>query len=1185
MKITTPLELAKAIEKKNGDAMWRYDFVVPAELSATKKKEYHFEFPDKTSDQIKNGFKSKSGKFQFPGRGWKDVKSVPDFLKKSGTLNDAYTGISMYLKFVKDLYVIDFDEGFHDTEPTSDTFNPFFKFCIDQKTIFIQTKKGYHFYFYLPGTPDFTCFTQIQSEDCFGAVDILGRKMPSVNNVVEASHHEVQNGELGVKGIKSVPWEDMSEFLNVDRMLGKSKKNDKQTKKEKNENKAICSDGQELDREKFCGYLARLRKEDHPTITDKKSRYHYEDFCKVGMICKNNFGDDEVGFDVWRTWVREDPYIADDTDRGHSHRSSQYLLEKWNSYEEVANPLTWKTLRSWANDDDPSKNTYQEIYDQCGLDGMVEYMNGFLMLNVATSEILYENPNETKHYDTMPCMFGEMSKVVLIFDKYTIFVPDAKGEVKPKNPFSLWKKHIGCRHVNRIVFDPSPTAPTDVYNLFGGFEISKLDVNDMTLKEAEQGCRHLLEHIFRVWCHGNQVHYDFVLNWFSFLLQKPWIKIGILLAVKSKEGAGKGIVFDFMRSILGGRLYAQITSLDQLIGTHNSVLEGRLLINGDEIIWGGNIKDGNSMKAVITETEVWIHEKYRARYRVQNTSAICISSNEDRSLSAREGDRRSFGLELSNLWAGRQKSAEHKAYFCNISGTNHHGIASDKAQAFAKVLYSRDLTHFVPQNAPITELLTEQMERNYTPLQKFWKDLLNQGSFTIEDRFKKQTRETYVEQNDFGAVEKQRWLDYDEEQLLWGNVGEKWGNGFKDVETSYENTNTPILAYAFCEHSDFHDDSPFKLWKSALRSEAVQKCLEDDHIEPLTKEEVERIPIHISFLNQVLQRQGGRKWEKEEQHALPSELQGYTWTKGEGWNGGCYLENLDLEDDYYPWGLRQEHLQEEGKGSLRMEKKYNWDGEEETAWEFGATKGNKAPVSWHFDNDVPDMFEEITAMAENSHADPSAEAVFGGSIKGDNKLHDWRHTPVHYYRDNGDGDIFFKDEDEEKTTNSGYVHRDYDKKFGKLEVLEPEAFTEYVEKWREGVTADNHKEDLVEKEWFGADGQLFFKKKNEKITRWVYDRDWVYHRYKESVGIGYGQENLDKSAFWKGILEMQGGKSSDGNGGVYKTIKCKDNSKDRKAYWKFVSLEKNREMFQKWTGRVVKWDDEEEEEEFPEDWY
>tara|TARA_R110000824_G_scaffold370187_4_gene559762 strand:+ start:531 stop:4064 length:3534 start_codon:yes stop_codon:yes gene_type:complete len=1177
MKIKNPLDLAKEIEEKSGHFCWRQSFVLPADLSKTKKKEYHWEFPGMTEEQLENGKLSSGGRFTFPGRGWGSVDDIPNFMKKDkeAVFANVYSATSIYLKYVPDLYVVDFDDGNHDAgvDEKGDPINPFYKFCVDQSTIIVQTNKGYHFYFWIPGCPDFTCSTKIQSEECFGDVDLLGRKAPNFFNVVEANHHEVFGGDEGIGSISSVPWDTMKEFLNVDRMMGKDRKTDNQTIKEKNETKAICQEGSGLPKKQFLGYLDRLRKTDHPSQMDLRSRWHYEDFVKIGMICKNNFKSDEDGFQIWFNWTKEDPDY-DDENHDHSGRNLQYMMSKWESFKEVPNPLTWKELRRMVNHDDPHQNPYQEIYDQTGISGMVEYMNGFLMLNVATGEILYENPNETKIYDNTLNIYTP-AVALPIFEKYMVKIVDPQTDkVSFKNPFSLWKKNIGRRDVHRMVFDPKPTAPKDVYNFFGGFDVSPLHVSDLTEKEAMETCRHLLDHIYHIWCKGSQELYDYIMNWFAFILQKPWIKIGVLLAVKSREGAGKGIVFDFMRHILGGRLYAQINSLDQLIGSHNSVLEGRLLINGDEIIWGGNIKDGNAMKAVITETEVWIHEKYRARYKIQNTTAIAIASNEDRALSSREGDRRSMGTELANTWAGRQKTPEHRAYFENISGTRHQGIARPKYEAFAKVLYERDMSNFNPQDAPITELLTDQMERNYTPLQKFWKGVLDRGCFQIEDKHKKDTREKYFESGyENQKIEKSRFVKYDDSQLIWGNVSPKFGNGDKEFDWVYEKTKIPILGYAFALHGEAIKD----YWKQYLKhlKETEEYVFPDDcHLKD--------IPIPEFFVEVATKKRGGYRDKSKMEEGWSS----YSWQKNPGgvcgqqhdgsdmfWNKKIpYTPNIKENDketyeDALPWGMRTEHLQppksdlgDHWAPTILRAKNVGGD-TDYPGWHF-----DNRMISWHNEQLENMTWQNVWEMQDNDHLHTGFSQDYGCGR--------WEHAPKDYLR---------KCEKWFEWSEDYGQYKDWDHNTdltdeGRL------VMKSYLDKWVGGVNPSNFKDDLVGRRWFGEDGeQLFLHQRKEKIVKWHYNKSWVYSRYKESAGIGYGQDNIDEGTFWKGIKEMMGD--------TYRSIRLKDQSKDgggvyRGTAWKFVKLEKCREMFQKWTGRLVEWDDgEEDDEEMPNHWF
>ena len=1194
-KIENPEQLAKALEEHHGDAIWRYNWVLPAEHSETNKKEYFWEFPSKTSEEISEGWKSASGKYHFPGRGYKTPKDIPSFMKKDKggeaplPLSKMYPAIGIYLKYVKDLFVIDFDGGDEyctcDEDDNGNPLNAFFKFCMETNTIYIRTKKGYHFYFWMPGVPEFSCSTKLQGEESFGDVDILGRKIPSCFNVIEALHHEVVNGDKGLSGMVSVPWETMKDYLNVARMLGKDKKNlDKQTKKEKIETNAIMSGEVELPADKFKGYLSRLRTEDHRHQQDKKSRYHYEDWLKIGIICKNNFDDDDEGFQVWLDWTREDPDIKVE---GHDHqgRNIKYMTEKWESFGEAPTPSTWKSLRKMANDDDPKRNVFQEIFDSSGEDGVVEYMNGFICMNVSTGgEIIHENPDEIKHYSAVPNIF-KVDGARTIFSKNSIWI-----DGKKVNPFQIWMTSPLQRQVNRIVFDPTPSAPTNVYNMFGGFDVSKIDVSDLSHREAEENCQHLLNHIYNIWCGRNQEIYDYCLNWFAYILQRPWIKIGVLLAVKSREGAGKGIVFDYLRHILGGRLYAQINSIDQLIGNHNSVLEGRLLINGDEIVWGGNIKDGNSLKGVITEQEIWIHEKYRARYKIQNTTAICISSNEDRSMSAREGDRRSFGMELANTWAGRQKTPEHKKYFCDISGTNHFGIARDRVEGFAKVLFERDLTNFNPRNPPITELLTDQMERNWTAVQKFWKGVLERGGFSIEDRFKRPTRVDKPETNDYGTKMITTYLDYDNSQLNWGNVGEHYNNGFKEFKWVYDKTINPLRASAVVPnpthcHSSGHQNSFRFRWEKFL--EEVEKR------GIATIEDKSKVPIPDMFVKVFNRMSGGNGYEKKSEYShnasLSSKLRKYEWTDKVSEHPNArfvplhpYLPDASVRDAHSGMhdmmGLRVEHLQPPIEGDKygsrpRMIRETNIDGETKyPIWHYDFDK-----VLWHFEDLDKSWYEKIDKMEQTHDLYQEDE-----DVPCDLDCN-WEAEPVDYLRHCDDCVVLHKIEEKSQFSSNTYMN--YPDDFSSME-LDEGIIKNYLEKWGNGVNADNFTDDLITREWYDDKGnKLHYCVRKQKITRWCYDKDWVFSRYKETEGLGYGQDKVDEPSFWKSIKEMLGGDKAEG--GQFKNIRITLPDGSRPIMWQFVSITKGREMFEKWTGRKVQWEDGDEEDinDMPDSWF
>jgi hypothetical protein len=1077
MTISNPLDLAKALEEKHNVLMWRKSWVVPANLSSNGKKQYFGEYPSKTPKDIKDGWLSSTGKSTIPGRGY---DTVPQWANKNGDLDNAYPGCSIYLKFIKDLYVIDFD-----TKDKCIDTNPYFKFCMEQETIYIETAKGFHFYFYIPDTPDFTCSTKIENNnDLMGDVDIVGRKGNKGSfNIIEAQHHEVKNGE-SIDNIKSVNWTEMKLYLNFDRMVGiDKKKNDKLTRKEKNETSAILKEGYELPEDKFKQYLSRLRRNDDPSNSKKKSRWHYEDWLSIGMICWNNFKDTDKGFQVWLDWTKTDPNTEE---QGHDHyaRTISYLMEKWVSFRETECPKTWKTLRQWANIDDPAVNIYQEIYDQGGVEGVVNYMNGFIAYVKNTSELIFQDPDDDTDFAQL--IFYKLPSAMGTWECFPIkYIDPETQKIKFKNPLDIWRMSPRRKNVCGICFDPRPNPSPKYHNLFQGFDITKEDVEDIDIQEAEEKIQDLLNHILIVWCKRNQEYYDFVINWFAFILQKPWQKIGVLLCAKSKEGSGKGIVFDFMRSILGGRLYAQINSLEQILGKNNAILEGRLLINGDEIIWGGNIKDGNALKGLITEPEVWIEEKYRAKYKINNTTAFAFASNEDRALSSREGDRRSFGLELDNRWSGRQKTPEHTKYFQDISGCSHHGIKREKAEGFAKYLFERDLSNFNVRNPPITEFVSDQIERNWSPLQKFWYKVLLDGAFTIDKKFMRATPIEYQE----GDFTKTKWEPYDEKQLIWGNVDTKYGNGMKELTIKYLITQKPIVGYAFV-NEDWNDKHMNNLkidWRKLLIKNGIKK------------EIVNKIPIPESFVKSK-KSNGNYGWEDN------------LIEKSYGFNDKCIQPN---------------------KKKPKIDKDINLERYDD--WHL-----NNQYIEWH----IADLLQkdEFVKIQNNCF---------------DDDMEDFEHNGNSYLR-KGD---FIKDN----------------------EITDLDEFNKYIARWENGVNINNFNKDLVCRNWYDVENkQLFYTEYHENITRWVYNKDWVYDRYKESTGVGYGQDNVDNSQFWKGICEMLGGEKKLNKGGKYSSLKL-SNGTDRKQYWQYVKLEKARKLFEGWTGRLIKWEGDKEDD-FPNEW-
>jgi hypothetical protein len=1155
--------------------MWRFSWCVPAEARQDKKKDYiNTEFPAMTAEEIAHGKPTKSGKGMHPGRGY---DKLPDYYSKDAEgRHMAYPCVSIYLKRVKDLFVLDFD-GKSKCNPET---NSFIKMMFDAGGPYTITAKGYHFYCVIKDTPDFKGAVGIQRENMtaeWGSVDILGRKNPpSSFNCIEAVHHKLVNGNPDF--IPEFEWETFSkDYLNPGRMLRKERVN--RTSNVENRTAMALAGGMavnavlpptggvsqqdipKINQQTFERYIDRLSKENN-------KRYTYEQWLEVGMMCYNNFDGSDTGFTIWMSWTQKDPMyppLPTGEPGEHTHRTITYLTEKWATFGEFdGNPITWLSLRSWANEDDPTKNVYQELYDTRGWEAVCEYMNDFIAFNHGTSEVIYDNPEDTA--DDHQTLLKKVADCKPIFSKWKIKYLDEEGKTKRVNPFNIWIDNPLRRDFVRIVFDPRPDASMKYYNLFKGFEVDATDVMHISPEEAQEEAMGVLNHIKHIWCKGNEDHYNFVMDWFAHIVQRPHIKIGCLICVKSKEGAGKGIIFDFMRHILGRRLYTQINSINDLVSDNNSILEGRLLINGDEVVWGGNIQHGNRLKGLITEPELRINEKYRVGYTIKNTTAFCFSSNEDRCCSAREGDRRSFALELANTWAGRQKTTEHSAYFQNISGVSNSslGIAKEKVDAFAKCLFDRDLTNFNPRNPPFTEFLTEQIMKNWSPVEKWWYRVLCMEQFPIKDSARRATTKTITE----GDYSKNIVVPFDNDQLEYGAISTNWGNGIRHTETSWVNTQQPLYMYAYLHPGEYTEtigqypggsQSPGMGFNIIAHWQSICKDLGYP----------EDIPVPSGFCNMYykIKNQNSRSQLCKEEY-----------------NRNWWAELPELtEKNRDPF---QQYKDEPLSPSLGMP----------TSWAQGPAgkypvitkKSNLAPgMEWVFSlgayqpcegfaprwdcqmtGDPADWYDNVSrrcgAKVNRFSHNPSCheykkveEELASGGTDYDEYKCDFFHTHQHYIR-KGCVDAWQLPDDLPLSYSS-------DIPYDEAEVRK------YCEKWKDGVNQSNFATDLCGMPIFDSQGtQLFHTEKVVKTIRCVYDMEWVYDKYIHALGGGYGGENVDFGSFWDQLEDLLGGEYGKVEGGMFRKRRCQI-AGVRKFYWQFVSRDKARLKFQEWANRAIDW--------------
>jgi hypothetical protein len=617
---------------------------------------------------------------------------------------------SISLKYMPDVFVVDFDFKENIAE------NELFQRLKDMNGFMTETVNGYHFWTIINGVPPYSNETKIGNTNYFGPegpIDLLaGNK-----NVWEEHRYKCSGS-----GLSTNEWEDISKYFNEEKMniepvvvQGLTLELEEGVDVEDPDFAGLDQDCPRCPKEEFMEYLDRLN----------QSRCDsYEDWVKVSMIIHNNF-DELDGYGIFKEWSQKSEKFNEAKNK-----------TRWKSFakKKPAKPLTYKTLVNMAEQDSPS-NILRTLYDTKGERAMVEYMNQTICYLRASCKVEYiwiPEPDSIKFQIKSPAGIAEDYKHLCWFYKV--------GEVtKVRDPSRVFRESQWKKQIERIDFDPRPNAPKNIFNLWRGYHITKETAVASDKADA------LLNHIKLSWCDNNEIYCEYALNWMAWTLQFPDKKIGVMMALASLQGCGKGIVIDILSYIMDGDnedgYFGQYSSMESILGSYSYALEGKTLINLDEAFWGGDKKLEGVMKNLITETRQEIKKKFCAPYFIRNTSAFITTTNNYLYVGITEDDRRHFCLRVKNMTEGMSRP-DKKAYFRNISKKQRNGeVCHEVASAFAHHLYNRDLSAFNPDDFPKTKESQDQMIKGWNSAKRFWFHSINEASF---GKWKDDTQEDNV---------------------------------------------------------------------------------------------------------------------------------------------------------------------------------------------------------------------------------------------------------------------------------------------------------------------------------------------------------------------------------------------------------------------------------------------------------
>jgi len=246
---------------------------------------------------------------------------------------------------------------------------------------------------------------------------------------------------------------------------------------------------------------------------------------------------------------------------------------------------------------------------------------------------------------------------------------------KSKSAARIWFENTD-KVYSKVVFDPNPKykARKEELNLWKGFVVQP---------EANGKAKPYLDFVKEVICANSQLVYDYVCDVMAQMVKSPHDKTGcpISIAVRGEQGTGKSFfVSNF--GYLFGDSYIEVNSPEYLTRNFNGFLRNKILVFGDEAIWGGNKANRDMLKGLISSSKMNIEDKFKDLEVVDNYLRFFFSTNSDWAAPVERGNRRYLILDASTA------HTQDSNYFASIK----ESLVSGGYQDLLYFLLHRDIS-------------------------------------------------------------------------------------------------------------------------------------------------------------------------------------------------------------------------------------------------------------------------------------------------------------------------------------------------------------------------------------------------------------------------------------------------------------------------------------------------------------
>jgi len=257
-----------------------------------------------------------------------------------------------------------------------------------------------------------------------------------------------------------------------------------------------------------------------------------------------------------------------------------------------------------------------------------------------------------------------------------------------------------------------------------------------------QSCDIFLDHIKRNICGGDEEIYKFVMDWLAQMIQDPSYKPGVTIAIRGKEGTGKGSFANIIGDLCG-KHYLYLNS-GELLTTHfNSILANKLFVFADEAVWGGDRAARDKLKSMITDAMEVIEFKGKEPKNIMNYKRIMFATNSEWVAPVDENDRRYLVIDVA------EENLKKAKFFINMKKQMKEG-------GYEKLMYillNRDISSRDWTLIPMTKAKIENIILGFNSYRKWIHDSLDIG-YASKNTFKNNEWNIFAGECDKHSIKK-----------------------------------------------------------------------------------------------------------------------------------------------------------------------------------------------------------------------------------------------------------------------------------------------------------------------------------------------------------------------------------------------------------------------------------------------